>query len=79
MTRLERGKTVRREVSDPRRGELVITLTDVGILVRQKGKRTTYGPIGYGLVMLQGEKAMAETVRREKLERRKLRGLVRGR
>ena len=75
MTRLTRK--LRREVSDLRRGDLVITLAEEGIFMRQKGKRTTYGPISYGLVMLQGEKMAAEALRRERAEKKKLRRITR--
>jgi hypothetical protein len=76
MTRLKPGQRLKREVQDVRRGDLVITLADEGIFMRHKGKRTTYGPISYGLVMLQGEKMAALVLRRERAEKKKLRSLV---
>lgn len=77
MTRLKPGQKLRREVSDVRRGDLVVILADEGILIRKKGKRTTYGPVSYGLVMLQGEKLAAQQLTRERAEKRKLRKLAR--
>lgn len=70
---------VRREITDQRRGDLVIILAEEGVYMRKKGKRTTYGPISYGLVMLQGEKMAGDQLRRERAEKKKLRRITRGR
>lgn len=51
-TRLQRP--VKRVVPTRRDGELVITLTSEGVMVRQKGRRTSYGPIPYGKLLLDG-------------------------
>lgn len=75
MTSLTRK--VKRSVHDPRRGDLVVTMAEEGIYIRYKGKRTTYGPIGYGLILLQGEKALANQILKEKKERREMRRIAR--
>jgi hypothetical protein len=75
MTRLT--KCVRREVFDSRRGTIIVTMTEAGITFRMKGKRTLYGPVSYGLAMLQGEKMAADALRKERAERKKMRRITR--
>jgi hypothetical protein len=50
---------VKREVYARMHGTLVITLTAEGVYVRTKGRRTEYGPVPYGLILMQGAKAYA--------------------
>ena len=45
-------KPVARVVPTRRDGDLVITLTVEGIMVREKGRRTSYGPVSYGKLLL---------------------------
>lgn len=72
MTRLERGKHVRREVAGKRR-DLVVQLTAEGMMIREKGRRTWYGPLEYDWLLQKGAEALANQVRREKLAARKAR------
>lgn len=51
-TRLTRNVT--RVVPTRRDGDLVVTLTNEGVMVREKGRRTTYGPIPYGKLLIAG-------------------------
>lgn len=48
-------------------------MTDAGLLLREKGRRTTYGPLDWSWLYLQGAKLLADQVRREKLAKRKAR------
>lgn len=73
MTKLERGKKVRREIPGTKYGELVVTMTDAGLLLREKGRRTTYGPLDWSWLYLQGAKLLADQVRRERAAKRKAR------
>jgi len=45
-------KPIARTVTTRREGVLVITLTDAGILVREKGRRQRYPAVAYGRVLL---------------------------
>lgn len=56
---------VAREVRTPDGRELILTLAPSGVLVREKGRRTTYGPISYGAILSLGAKQEAEARRRE--------------
>lgn len=40
-------------------GALVVTLTPAGLLIREKGRRTSYGPIPYGHLLLEGARRTA--------------------
>jgi len=76
MTRL--GKTVKREVSLPSPfsafpTQLIVSLTREGITTREKGRRTTYGPIPYAHIHLLGARMKAEELIRERKARRKAR------
>ncbi len=68
-------KPVRRRVYDAHHGELVVTMKPEGLEVRLRGKRTTYGPVSYGLVFLTGAKMRAEEDRKQRrANRRRPRG-----
>ena len=58
--------------------EMVVTLTPAGLLIREKGKRTTYGPISYGALLSLGAKQFAEAERRAKEDDSKPRKVRRG-
>ena len=73
------SKPVVRVVPTRRDGDLVITLTAEGIMVREKGRRTTYGPISYGKVLLDGARMHVAEQKRLKAERRKAARAGRGR
>lgn len=57
---------VTRFVRAPDGTELTVTLAPAGLLIREKGKHTTYGPISYGAIFSLGAKQEAEAIRREK-------------
>jgi hypothetical protein len=73
VTRLTRN--VKREVAGTLHGErLVIMLTGDGVTIREKGRRTTYGPLPYGWLYLQGAKQRAdETMKQRKLNKKRRR------
>lgn len=50
---------IKREVEDKSEGTLVVELTAVGIYIKKKGTRTTYGPVSWGSVFYQGAKMQA--------------------
>jgi hypothetical protein len=60
---------VAREVRSPDGREMIVILAPSGVLIREKGKRTTYGPISYGAVFSLGAKQEAEAQRRERKPR----------
>lgn len=45
---------------------MVITLTREGIYLRERGRRRDYGPLPYGLLLLQAAREYAEGVRAAK-------------
>lgn len=65
------AKPVRRRVYDAHHGELVVTMKPEGIEVRQKGRRTTYGPVTYGFVFLTGARIRAEQDRKQRRANRR--------
>jgi hypothetical protein len=58
-------------------GGLVITLTREGLYVRERGRRQSYGPVAYSLLLLQAARDHAEMVRSAK--KRQQRRISRGR
>jgi hypothetical protein len=70
-------KPVRRAVQSARHGPLVVTAAAEGLYLRERGRRTTYGPIGWGQLFQLGVqqyvleqrrlKAAAKRARREGL------------
>jgi hypothetical protein len=75
-TRLERP--LRRVVRTRRHGELVLTLTAEGLLVRELGRRTTYGPLDYGALLLQGARQYVADQKAAKAAARKAAKAARG-
>jgi hypothetical protein len=76
MTRLT--KAVKREVAaEASRWSkdvvMVVSLTPAGVTLREKGRRTTYGPLPYSWLYLQGAKLKAEQTIRERKAARKAR------
>lgn len=69
MTKVETSRTVRREVQLAATERGVIELTREGIYIREKGRRTKYGPITYSHVFMIGARMKAE----ENMKARKLR------
>lgn len=66
-------KPVTRHVYDRGSGDLVVTLTAAGIVIREKGRRTSYGPLGYGALLTLGARAYADEQRAaRKAARRRL-------
>lgn len=59
-------KAVAREVHDPRHGLLVITYAPEGVYCRYKGRRTLYGPVTYGKILLEGARLRALADRQAK-------------
>ena len=55
---------------------LVVSLTPEGLTMRQKGKRTTYGPLSYEWLHLQGAKLTATQHIRQTRRRHVSRGLL---
>ncbi len=72
MTRLGLN-TVKREVETASGTTLVVSFTPAGITTREKGKRTTYGPIPFGKIHILGAQMMADEAKRERAARKKLR------
>jgi hypothetical protein len=78
LTRLGMN-TVRREVETASGLVLVVEFTPAGITTREKGRRTTYGPIPYGKQHKLGAMMMAEAIIRERKALRKARKAGRSR
>lgn len=69
MTRLTRN--VKREVAGSYHEKLIVTLTADGVAIREKGRRTTYGPLPYPWLYLQGAKQRADEVMKARKAARK--------
>lgn len=52
----------------------VVTMTHAGITIREKGKRTTFGPVSWGLIFVQGAKFAAAAHIHEREQKREERG-----
>ena len=61
-----------------RSGTVVVRLSPEGLYVREAGRRTWYGPIPYGALLLQGARAFVAERKREQQLRRKARREARG-
>lgn len=48
------------------RANLIVTLTEEGVYVREPRKRTNYGPLAYSAIQYYAAKAMADAQRAEK-------------
>lgn len=57
-------------------GRMVITLTREGVYLRERGRRQSYGPIPYGMLLIQAAREYADGVRAAK--RKKPRRVTRG-
>lgn len=55
----------------------IVTMTHAGVTIREKGKRTTYGPVSWGLVLQKGAEQAAVTQIRERQEAHPSRRVVR--
>lgn len=58
------------------RENLVITLAPEGVYVREKGRRTTYGPLSYGALKLRCAQVNADAIRQQRKRRRVTRNLL---
>lgn len=58
------------------RDGLVVTLAPEGVYVREKGKRTQYGPLAYGRLLVKAAEVNAEAIRSERKSRKVTRGLL---
>jgi hypothetical protein len=58
------------------RDNLIITLAPEGVYVREKGRRTSYGPLSYGALKLRCAMVNAEATRKERKTRRVSRNLL---
>lgn len=63
-------KPVRRETYAPKWGNLMVTMTAAGIEIREKGKRTTYGPVSWGTIMQKGAELKAAETRLARASKR---------
>ena len=71
MTRL--SKQVRREAQGGSYGPIIVTLAPEGIYTREKGRRTTYGPIAFSHIHTLGASLRAAQIKKERLTARKAR------
>lgn len=69
-------KSVRREAHTSY-GPIIITLAPEGIYTREKGRRTTYGPIALGKIHTLGAQMKADEIRRARAAARKARKALR--
>lgn len=44
----------------------VARMTPEGVYLREKGKRTEYGPVSWGLILLKGAQSEADASRKER-------------
>jgi hypothetical protein len=70
-------KSVKREVYAPKWGDLIVSVSAAGISIREKGRRTWYGPVPFGAVMLVGARMKAESVKRDRVAAKKARRALR--
>ena len=55
----------------------IATFAHAGVSLREKGKRTEYGPVSWSLILLKGAQAAAQQTIAEKTTRRRVsRGLL---
>lgn len=67
MTRL--AKEVRREIESSGQA-LIVSLTPEGLMLREKGRRKSFGPLPYGWLYLQAAKLEADSLRAQRRHRR---------
>ena len=75
MTHL--SKRVRRETNAGSYGPVIVTLAPEGIYTREKGRRTTYGPIAFSHIHTLGATMRAQQVKKDRLMARKARKEIR--
>jgi hypothetical protein len=75
MTSLE--KKVRRETNAGSYGRIIVTLAPEGIYTREKGRRTTYGPIAFSSIHTLGAHMRAVQVKKDRTAARKARRAAR--
>jgi hypothetical protein len=68
-------KPVRREIAAENGMTLIIELTPAGIMIKEKGRRTAYGPLSYAALHIRGAQLEAAHRAREKQLERKAKGL----
>ena len=66
-------KKVAREAQAGSYGQVIVTLAPEGIYTREKGRRTTYGPITFSHIHTLGAHIRAIEVKKERLTARKAR------
>ena len=71
MTRL--NHKVAREAQAGSYGSVIVTLAPEGIYTREKGRRTTYGPIAFAHIHTLGATLRAAQIKKERLTARKAR------
>lgn len=64
-------KPVKRVAYAPKWGDLVVTIAHEGVTIREKGRRTSYGPVPWGKVLLEGARMKEAERRAERAARRK--------
>lgn len=78
---IQLNKPVKRVVRAPTSrnawAEYVATFAPEGVYMREKGKRTMYGPVGYGAIFLKGAQRAALDLLAEKKARKASRRLAR--
>lgn len=57
---------------------LVASLTSEGVYMREKGRRTKYGPVGWGYIFHRGAEMAAIREREERTTRKVVRKMSRG-
>lgn len=73
MTHLERSRPVLRRVKTEKSGELVVWLTLEGLRLREKGRRTWFGPISFGQLYLELVRREIEARKRARRTKRRAR------
>lgn len=71
MTHL--SKRVARETNAGSYGAIIVTLAPEGIYTREKGRRTSYGPIAFSSIHTLGANMRAAAIRKDRLAARKAR------
>jgi hypothetical protein len=63
-------KKVRREAHGGSYGPIIVTLAPEGIYTREKGRRTTYGPITFAHIHTEGARLRAVAAKLERARAR---------
>jgi hypothetical protein len=75
VTTLQRK--VRREAQGGSYGPIIVTLAPEGIYTREKGRRTTYGPIAFSHIHTLGAMMRVAQIKKERVMARKAKRLSR--